>query len=460
MDAEATGRWTWLGPRTWLEGAAAAVAGLAAVGVFGVLVAQPSAAFLTFAAPGWRPVTGALALLVAAAAVATVLPGPVRGWPTTVIGLAMLSAVALGLPPVAGPYLGVEPSYRVTANLAAAFAAGLVIGGVISVRPPSPAGRVAVLAGLAGGVVVLPGAVALLARDGLPAGSVHLAGTVLAGLAAVVARGPARPGRPERLGPAVVVVVTAILTYVGDLVRSRVVYALLNPDGPVSSRRVNAVETANRYGYLALALGVALILLWYALSAGGPLAGRWTAVGVGVGLPLGVATISLYGAIQPVISVVAAAVGVIAGPLLVRYAGRRQAWAGVGLLACAGGVAALVLIGVVGSALLGLGLGLALAAGLAVSAAEPASGTGPARHTPTGRALLGLGAALLVGHLVMPTYTPMLIGRPFPDLPLAGLAFVIGAAFVELILFGLDRWTRARARPGTDALHAGPSVLG
>jgi hypothetical protein len=97
-------------------------------------------------------------------------------------------------------------------------------------------------------------------------------------------------------------------------------------------------------------------------------------------------------------------------------------------------------------AVLAFGVAFALRAGLAVSAVEPPDGGGPRGHTATGRAVLGVGAALLVGHLLMPPFgLSLTTGAPSLP-PLGGILFVVVAAFVELILFGLERWmSRPRA---------------
>src|ERR671918_129843 len=70
-----------------------------------------------------RPVTAALALLVVATALATVVPARARGWPTTGLGLVVLLITAVAYAPAGWPYVSPD-RMPIVARLAAAAAAG------------------------------------------------------------------------------------------------------------------------------------------------------------------------------------------------------------------------------------------------------------------------------------------------------------------------------------------------
>lgn len=336
---------------------------------------------------------------------------------------------------------------------------GLALGGALVALVTAPArSRAAITAGLAIGLSAGLGVVTLAERLLSWSGALELwvlgsaiaVTLVTALLVAIVDRGdqPAGSGHARAWRPLAVVAAVVAIALLTEAVRRSVVVAMRVPP----QRRITdvmAVDATVRVG-LALAAGAALV--WFAYRYATAAAARWVCTGFALGLPLllgldrGFYTASPWpeprasGLVLLAVVVVAAATGVV----LVRVAAQVMPWEAFGLLLAAAALAMRIGQpdgGLLPTYLLAVGVGLALAAGLAQVASEPDRLRTPERAGPA--PALGFAAALVVCLAMAPSlqwgwaataYGPLLLVRPM----FAPMLVVLGA-LGAVIFCRLDR---------------------
>ncbi|WP_144126453.1 hypothetical protein [Catellatospora sichuanensis] len=435
------------------------VAGLAACAAGIVLTrwglaAMPQRLFAGY--PGAQLAVGAFEPGVTALAAAlTVLaagfvPAITRlsGWAVSAAG-ALLTLAGLQFATPGGAGGGVASQALLAAGL------GVMSGGLLLAAGQQPrAGRLATAGGFTAGLVLASSVVLLLAPRGydpdalspeiyLP--GIALALAVAAAVAAMSRPVPAASPTASVWGPAVATAVAAAVLYAGNAALAATVDSLrLSRDGLASQRRIDFVQDLARYGMLAVAVAVGLVLTWYAYRRGRADLARWTVLCLALAAPLHMGLVrALYLPSAPYLMLLAALTAAALGVAAAVYADRWLPADALGICLAGAGIAVSAVAyrqgpswGYASAVLIATGTGFALAAGL-TRVLRTAAG---APVDVAGSALLGLGTVLLAGQalglLTMEAATSTGYGGDVP-LTLPGLSGAL--AVVLLLLFGLSR---------------------
>jgi hypothetical protein len=452
------------GPRRWaatVEGAAAAAAGLIfAVGAITVLRTVAQRDVFAAARLSFLDLAPAVAAVVAVG-VAWVSQqlrfrsGARAGWAYASAGALVATTVAIA---VGGAT--VTRAGQVAGALALAVAGGLALGGA-SLACAEAFGRVrlALVVGLISGVTVGPlAAAAVLDQAGLhpadgSAGTVILCGLALAatGLAAVRDRAasPVLPVR-RRVWPIVLVAALAAAVVAANLVQRRASLMLLGGPDAVSQRRVDTAVAVGRAAPYAIAVGLALVLVWYAARRGGAAPARWvlTCLGLGLAVPAGLPVDLLARRTTGLVVVVAGAAAALAGVVLARRWGRLAPWDALGL---AGAAAGMLLFGralrvdlhgasTVPTLLVIGGLAAALSAGITalLNADDRLAVPDVWRPDIAESVTIGFAAMLLGGWVLGPVAIEPLTYRPETATVPAGPVIMLAVALVSATIFAVS----------------------
>jgi hypothetical protein len=385
--------------------------------------------------------------------------GRAAGWVVSAVGSLLLAGILQALHSTEAVREHPTPTFLL---LGVAF--GLGLGGVLVALASDGVGRAAVgraarmaiAGGLAAGILVAPAMITLVSRiAGSGSGQsidptelLAIVAAASAGAAAVLARAGAGPVETGDRGVrrlwmlAVVVIVVGALARISDAIRAAIADSVLPAAGGASPRRVEAVQTFNRWSFILIAVGVGVVLAGYAYARGRAEPARWVCTGFGLSIP---AVIGLRmdfefrpGTATAILLV--AVVSVAFGVLLTRYADQIAPWDALGVIIAA--IALLLLPSSVqtqiGSStpaqlLLAGGMGLALGSGL----------TRLAALTPTAEAAgfgaLGVTALLLAGQALAPIALQSSTGPSYGKLPLTGPVIMGITAVVLVLLFGMGR---------------------
>jgi hypothetical protein len=420
--------------------------------------------------------------------------GRAAGWLVSMVGSLLLAGILHALYSVDAVR---EHPTRTYLLLGVAF--GLSLGGLLVALASDGVGgagagraaRLAIAGGLAAGVLVASAMIALLSKIvgfGIgwfgagwlkdPAELLVIVGAVSAGAAALMARADARPPQaedraagdapaaaPEAQGTsggvrrpwmlAVVVIVVAALARTGEAIRAAIADSVLRVSGGASPRRVDAVQTFNRWSFILIAVGVGVVLAGYAYVRGRAEPARWVCTGFGLGIPAMIGLRMDFG-FRPgtaTASLLIAVVSVAFGVLLTRYADQIAPWDALGVIVAA--IALLLLPSSVrvqiGSStpaqlLLAFGMGLALGSGLTrlaalatATALTTAAGARTAAAEVAGFGALGFAAMLLAGQALAPTALLPVAEPAYGKLPLTGPVIMGITAVVLVLLFGMGR---------------------
>jgi hypothetical protein len=422
----------------------------------------PVLVLYTFRRQAFEPVT----LIPAVVSVCAVLVclvgmrwGRAAGWVVSAVGSLLLAGILQTLHSAGAVREHPTPTFFL---LGVAF--GLSLGGVLVALASDGVGgaavgraaRMAIAGGLAAGILVAPAMITLVSRiagsgsDQLidPTELLAIVAAASAGAAAVVARAGAGPVETGDRGVrrlwmlAAVVIVVGALARISDAIRAAIANSVLPASGGASSRRVEAVQTFNRWSFILIAVGVGVVLAGYAYARGRAEPARWVCTGFGLSIPAVIGLRMDFGFRPGTATAIllVAVVSVAFGVLLTRYADQIAPWDALGVIIAA--IALLLLPSSVqtqiGSStpaqlLLAGGMGLALGSGL----------TRLAALTPTaevaGFGALGFTALLLAGQALAPIALQSQSGPAYGKLPLTGPVIMGITAVALVLLFGMGR---------------------
>lgn len=395
--------------------------------------------------PGVTALAAALTVLAAGSAGAL---ARLSGWAVSAAGV-LLTLTGLQSAAAGVPDQGVVSTALVAAGL------GVMCGGLLlAAGQQQLAGRLATAGGFAAGLgLASPILVLFTSRNYDPEAlgpdvylpGITLALAVAAAVTAMTRPVPATPPTARVWGPAVATAVAAAVLYAGDAALAATVDALrLSRDGLASQQRIDFVQDLARYGMLAVAVAVGLVLTGYAYRRGRADLARWTLTCLALAAPLHMGPVrALYLPSAPYVLVLAAAAAGALGVAATVYADRwlpadalGVGLAGVGIAVSAAAYRLGPSWGYAAAVLVATGTGFALAAGLA-RVLRTAQGT-PA--DVAGSAVLGLATALLAGQALGPLIVEAATATGYgSDLPLTLPGLAGASAVALLLLFGMSR---------------------
>ncbi|MEU8076910.1 hypothetical protein AB0B31_15840 [Catellatospora citrea] len=395
--------------------------------------------------PGVIALTAVLTVLAAGSAAAL---ARLSGWAVSAAGV-LLTLAGLQFANVGVPDQGIVSTALVAAGL------GVMCGGLlVAAGQQQLAGRLATAGGFAAGLGLASPVLLLLApRNYDPEAlgpDVYLPGIALALVVAAAVTAMTRPvpatAPTARVwGPVAATAVAAAVLYGGDAALAATVDALrLSRDGLASARRIDFVQDLARYGMLAVAVAVGLVLTGYAYRRGRADLARWTLLCLALAAPLHMGLVrGLYLPSAPYVMLLAAAAAAALGVAATAYADRWLPADALGVCLAGAGIAVSTAAyrmgpawGYASAVLVATGTGFALAAGLA-RVLRTAPGT-PA--DVAGSAVLGLATVLLAGQALGPLIVEAASSTGYgSDLPLTLPGLAGASAVALLLLFGVSR---------------------